>query len=111
MSKNLISTTKSLTTVLNGVKTFITAIPLPKGIKGIKLSFQVFSDHAVKTITADSFSNGLKTIKEFTVPIGKKAIELRPTIIELVHQGMKQKDIAHILNISQSTVSRVLHKK
>lgn len=76
--------------------------------KGNKMSFRRSTDFGVATLEIESYETGRKTICQSTVPKKNKKADYIEDIIEMKKQGMKQKDIAFQLGISEAYVTKLL---
>lgn len=78
--------------------------------KGNKISFRKCGDFGTATFEIESYNTGRQTITQSTVPnMGKKSNYI-DDIIQMKQSGMKQKDIAFQLGISESYVTKLLHE-
>lgn len=76
--------------------------------KGNKLSFKRVTDIGVATLEIETFETGRSTISQSTVPSRSPKSDYIDDIIEMKKHGMKQKDIAFQLGISESYVTKLL---
>lgn len=76
--------------------------------KGNKLSFRRCTNYGTATLEIESFDTGRKMITQSTVPSKRKKADYINDIIEMKKKGMKQKDIAFYLGISESYVTMLL---
>lgn len=78
--------------------------------KGNKMSFRKCGDFGTATLEIESYNTGRQTVTQSTVPnVGKKSNYI-DDIIQMKQSGMKQKDIAFRLGISESYVTKLLHE-
>ncbi len=76
--------------------------------KGNKLAFKRITDIGVATLEIETFDTGRSTITQSTVPSRNPKSDYIDDIIEMKKRGMKQKDIAFQLGISESYVTKLL---
>lgn len=81
--------------------------------KGNKISFRKSTDFGVATLEIESYDTGRKTICQTTVPKRTKKADYIDDIIQMKKSGIKQKDIALRLGMSEPYVTKLLkdHKK
>lgn len=76
--------------------------------RGNKMSFRRCADFGTATLEIESYDTGRKTITQSTVPIRGKKANYIDDILEMKRSGMKQKDIAFRLGISEAYVTKLL---
>ncbi len=76
--------------------------------KGNKISFKRATDIGIATLEIETFDTGRTTITQSTAPSRTSKYDYIDDIIEMKNRGMKQKDIAFQLNISESYISKLL---
>ncbi|PPK79867.1 hypothetical protein BXY41_10892 [Lacrimispora xylanisolvens] len=76
--------------------------------KGNKLSIRRVTDFGTATLEIESYDSGRKTITQSTTPQPYRKYDYIDDIIEMKKDGMKQKDIAFRLGISESYVTMLL---
>ncbi len=79
--------------------------------KGNKISIKRATDIGIATLEIESYDTGRKTITQSTVPHLSKKADYRDDIIEMKKSGMRNKDIAFKLGISESYVTKLSKKK
>lgn len=76
--------------------------------RGNKMSFRRCTDFGTATLEIESYDTGRQTITQSTAPnMGQKSNYI-DDIIQMKESGMKQKDIAFRLGISESYVTKLL---
>ncbi len=76
--------------------------------KGNKISIRRVTDIGIATLEIESYDTGRKKITQSAVPHLSKKADYIDDIIEMKKCGMKQKDIAFHLGISESYVTKLL---
>lgn len=76
--------------------------------KGNKISFKRATDIGIATLEIETFDTGRTTITQSTVPSRVPKSNYIDEIIAMKNRGMKQKDIAFRLGISESYVTKLL---
>lgn len=76
--------------------------------RGNKMSFRRCTDFGTATLEIESYDTGRQTITQSTAPIREKKSNYIEDIVEMKRNGMKQKDIAFRLGISESYVTKLL---
>lgn len=76
--------------------------------RGNKISFRRCTDFGIATLEIESYDTGRQTITQSTIPSKEKKSNYIDDIIEMKRSGMKQKDIAFRLGISESYVSQLI---
>ncbi len=79
--------------------------------KGNKISFKRATDFGIATLEIETFDTGRTTISQSTVPSRVPKSDYIDDIVEMKKRGMKQKDIAFQLGISESYVTKLLKDK
>lgn len=81
--------------------------------KGNKMSFRKNTEFGVATLEIESYDTGRQTICQSTVPKRAKKADHIDDIIQMKKNGIKQKDIAFRLGMSEPYVTKLLkdHKK
>lgn len=72
-----------------------------------KLSIRNITDDMTATLEIASFSTGRKTAKLSSVPTANKKADYLDDIRQMLADGMKQKDIAFELGISEAYVTQL----
>lgn len=73
-----------------------------------RISIKRATDIGIATLEIETFDTGRTTFSQSTVPSHAKKSEYINDIVEMKKQGMKQKDIAFQLGISESYVTKLL---
>ena len=73
-----------------------------------KLSFRRNTEFGVATLEIESYDSGRKTIFQSTIPKKDKKADHVDDIIKMKKNGIKQKDIAFQLGMSESYVTKLL---
>lgn len=76
--------------------------------KGNKMKFKRASEYGTATLEIENYETGRSTITQSTVPAYPRKSDYIDDIIEMKRSGMKQKDIAFRLGISESYVTKLL---
>lgn len=79
--------------------------------KGNKISFKRATSIGIATLEIETFDTGRTTITQSTVPSRIPKSDYIDDIIEMKKRGMKQKDIAFQLGISESYITKLLKEK
>ncbi len=78
---------------------------------GNRVSLRRRSEYGVATLEFTSYDTGRRTAKMSSVPNRERKKDFTEDIIAMKQDGMRQKDIAFELGISESYVSRILRQK
>lgn len=78
--------------------------------KGNKLSFRRNTDFGIATLEIETYETGRKNISQSTVPKRCPKSAYIYDIIKMKQNGMKQKDIAFQLGISESYVTKLIQE-
>lgn len=76
--------------------------------KGSKISFRKSTDFGVATLEIETYDTGRKTIYQSIVPKRAKKADYIDDIIQMKKSGIKQKDIALHLGMSEPYVTKLL---
>ena len=76
--------------------------------KGNKVSIRRRTDFGTATLELESFDTGRRTTTQSVVPSKSKKADYLDDIIQMKKSGMKQKDIAFQLGISEAYVTKLL---
>ncbi|MCC8152097.1 MAG: hypothetical protein LIO96_11770 [Lachnospiraceae bacterium] len=76
--------------------------------RGNKISIRNESDQGVATLEYSTYSLGHRSLKASTAPRKEYKRDYREDIIEMKRSGMRQKDIAFELGISEAYISTLL---
>lgn len=78
--------------------------------KGNKLSIKRYTEFGTATLEIESHDTGRQTITQTTTPRRSKKADYLDDIIEMKRSGIKQKDIAFRLGISEAYVTKLLQE-
>ena len=76
--------------------------------RGNKMSFRRCTEFGTATLEIESYDTGRQTITQSTAPLRGKKANYIDDILEMKRSGMKQKDIAFRLGISEAYVTKLL---
>lgn len=76
--------------------------------KGNKISIRRCTDFGTATLEIESYDTGRKMVMQSSVPHKNRKLEYIDDIVAMKKSGMKQKDIAFNLGISESYVTKLL---
>lgn len=78
--------------------------------KGNKVSIRRRSEHGVTTLEFTSYETGRSEFRSASVPHLERKKDYLDDILAMKRSGMRQKDIAFELGISEAYVSKILRK-
>lgn len=78
--------------------------------KGNKLSMRRRMEHGIATLELSSYPTGRQGLKMSSVPHRERKKDYKEDIIAMKQDGMRQKDIAFELGISESYVTKILRQ-